>query len=153
MQRWKVGAITITRVIETEVPSSARWLLPDASRENLQRVPWLQPHFCTAEGRAIMSIHSFILESAATRVLVDTCVGNDKARPMENWNMRQGPFLQTMREAGHPPESIDRVLCTHLHVDHVGWNTRLEGGRWVPTFTNARYLFAAAEYAHWQTAN
>jgi glyoxylase-like metal-dependent hydrolase (beta-lactamase superfamily II) len=150
MQRWKIGAITITRVIEREMVSSARWLLPDASRENLQRVGWLQPHFCNAEGRVIMSVHSFIVESAGTRVLVDTCIGNDKRRSIPDWNMQQGPFLQQLSEAGHPASVIDRVLCTHLHVDHVGWNTRLQDGKWVPTFPNARYLFARSEYAHWE---
>jgi glyoxylase-like metal-dependent hydrolase (beta-lactamase superfamily II) len=151
MQRWRIGDIAITRVIETEVASSARWILPNATRENLQRIDWLQPHFCTAEGRVIMSVHTFIIESAGARVLVDTCVGNDKRRDIENWNMRKGPFLAQLAEAGHPAQAIDRVLCTHLHVDHVGWNTRLESGRWVPTFPNARYLFARAEYTHWQS--
>jgi glyoxylase-like metal-dependent hydrolase (beta-lactamase superfamily II) len=150
-QRWKVGAITITRVIESEVASSARWILPDASRENMLQIGWLQPHFCNAEGRAIMSLHSFIVESAGARVLVDTCVGNDKERQLPAWNMRQGPFLSSLREAGHPAEAIDRVLCTHLHVDHVGWNTRLQDDKWVPTFPNARYLFARSEYEHWRS--
>jgi glyoxylase-like metal-dependent hydrolase (beta-lactamase superfamily II) len=152
VQRWKVGAIAITRVVETEVPSSARWLLPDASRENLLSVPWLQPHFCNAEGRVIMSVHTFVLQSGGARVLVDTCVGNDKKRQIPGWNLQQGPFLSRLQEAGHPVEAIDKVLCTHLHVDHVGWNTRLSGGTWLPTFPNARYLFGRTEYAHWSAA-
>ena len=127
-QRWKVGAITITRVIESEVASSARWILPDASRENMLSIAWLQPHFCNAEGRAIMSLHSFIIESAGARVLVDTCVGNDKRRELPAGTCAR-PFLSSLREAGHPAEAIDRVLCTHLHVDHVGWNTRLVDGK------------------------
>src|SRR5689334_5766296 len=105
IQRWKLGAITITRVVEEETASSARWLLPDASRENLLNVPWLQPHFCNAEGRVIMSVHAFVIESAGTRVVVDTCIGNDKQRPIPGWNMRQGPFVQNLAEAGHPVDA------------------------------------------------
>jgi glyoxylase-like metal-dependent hydrolase (beta-lactamase superfamily II) len=152
VQRWKVGAIEITRVVELETASSARWLIPEATRERLQQVSWLQPHFCTADGRVIMSVHAFIVESAGTRVMVDTCVGNDKRRSIPGWNMMQGPFMERLAAAGHPADAIDRVLCTHLHVDHVGWNTRLADGKWVPTFRNARYLFARSEYAHWQAA-
>src|SRR5689334_25313157 len=82
--------------------------------------------------------------------MVDTGLGNDKqGRSVPTWNDRHSPFLETMTAAGFPPESIDTVLCTHLHVDHVGWNTRLVEGRWVPTFPNARYLFGRVELAHW----
>ena len=149
MQRWKIGTITVTRVVEIEMASSIRWLLPQATRESLLEQAWLQPHFCNAEGRAVMSIHTFVVEADGMRMLVDTCVGNDKKRQLDNWSLRQGPFLRDLAEAGFPPESIDRVLCTHLHVDHVGWNTRLRNGKWVPTFPNARYLFARGEYQHW----
>jgi glyoxylase-like metal-dependent hydrolase (beta-lactamase superfamily II) len=76
-------------------------------------------------------------------------VGNDKERDLAMWNRLQGPFLEKLAEAGHPPESVDVVLCTHLHIDHVGWNTRLVEGRWVPTFPNARYLFGRIELEHW----
>ena len=69
---------------------------------------------------------------------------------MPTWNNRKGPFLETMKAAGFPPDSIDTVLCTHLHVDHVGWNTKLVGGKWVPTFANARYVFGKTEYEHWR---
>jgi glyoxylase-like metal-dependent hydrolase (beta-lactamase superfamily II) len=149
MQRWKVGQVSITKVVEIEMASSARWLLPQASRENLLQVGWLQPHFCNAEGRVIMSVHMFVIEADGMRLVVDTCVGNDKRRSIPTWNERQGPFLQDLARAGFAPDSIDRVLCTHLHVDHVGWNTRLHDGRWVPTFPNARYLFGRSEFEHW----
>ena len=81
--------------------------------------------------------------------MVDTCIGNDKTRSFEGWNQLHGPFLRDLTAAGFAPDTIDTVLCTHLHVDHVGWNTRLEGGRWVPTFPRARYLFARKEWEHW----
>lgn len=149
MQRWQVGAVTVTKIVEIEMPSSIRGIVPLCTREALLTLPWLQPHFCNAEGRPIMSLHSFVVESEGLRILVDTCVGNDKSREVAPWNMRSGPFLADLTAAGFAPESIDRVVCTHLHVDHVGWNTRLSGERWVPTFANARYLFGRAEYAHW----
>ena len=98
-----------------------------------------------------MSIHSLVVETPSRRIVVDTGLGNDKeGRNVPTWNNRKGPFLETMTAAGFPPDSIDTVLCTHLHVDHVGWNTRLVGGKWVPTFANARYVFGKTEYEHWR---
>src|SRR5215207_2531550 len=90
-----------------------------------------------------------VVESKGRRIVVDTCVGNDKPRAIEMWNRLRGPFLDKMSAAGFAPDAIDTVLCTHLHIDHVGWNTKLVGGQWVPTFANARYVFGKAEYEHW----
>ncbi len=149
VQRWKIGNVNITKVVELEIPGPATWIVPQATPENLAKEAWLQPHFADAEGTAIMSVHALVVESGDCKVLVDTCVGNDKVRPIPGWNERTGPFLEDLAEAGHPADSIDRVLCTHLHVDHVGWNTRLEDGKWVPTFRNARYLFGRTEFDYW----
>jgi glyoxylase-like metal-dependent hydrolase (beta-lactamase superfamily II) len=149
VQRWKIGNVSITKVVEIEMPGPASWIVPLATPENLAKEAWLQPHFADAEGIAIMSVHALVVESGGCKVLVDTCVGNDKVRPIPGWNERTGPFLEDLAEAGHPADSIDRVLCTHLHVDHVGWNTRLEDGKWVPTFRNARYLFGRTEFDYW----
>src|SRR5881392_4113171 len=147
---WKVGKVKITKVVELETVGSTRFILPLASNEEIQKLPWLIPHFANEEGRLKMSIHSLVVETPSRRIVVDTCLGNNKeGRSVPTWNNRQGPFLDTMREAGFAPESIDTVLCTHLHVDHVGWNTRLVDGRWVPTFPNARYIWSGKEYEHW----
>jgi glyoxylase-like metal-dependent hydrolase (beta-lactamase superfamily II) len=98
-----------------------------------------------------MSIHALVVETPTRRIVVDTGLGNDKeGRTVPTWNGRKTPFLETMTAAGFPPDSIDTVLCTHLHVDHVGWNTRLDGGRWVPTFEKARYLFGKTEFEYWR---
>jgi glyoxylase-like metal-dependent hydrolase (beta-lactamase superfamily II) len=98
-----------------------------------------------------MSIHSLVVETPTRRIVVDTGLGNDKqGRTVPAWNNRNGAFLETMTEAGFAPDSIDTVLCTHLHVDHVGWNTRLVGGKWVPTFANARYVFGRTEFEYWR---
>jgi len=148
---WKVGKVKITKVVELETVGSTRFILPLASNEEIRKLPWLIPHFANEEGRLKMSIHSLVVETPSRRIVVDTCLGNNKeGRSVPTWNNRQGPFLDTMHEAGFPPESIDTVLCTHLHVDHVGWNTVLADGKWVPTFKNARYVFGKTEYEYWR---
>lgn len=147
--KWKIGDVTITKLTELELASKATWIVPELTAENLAKLPWVRPHFATDDGRVVMSIHALVIESQGRRIVVDTCVGNDKTLNNPAWNKRQGPFLADLAAAGFPPDSIDTVLCTHLHVDHVGWNTRLENGKWVPTFRNARYLWNRAEYEHW----
>jgi glyoxylase-like metal-dependent hydrolase (beta-lactamase superfamily II) len=148
---WTVGRVKITKIVELETIGSTRFILPLASNDEIRRLRWLIPHFATEEGRLKMSIHSLVVETPSRRIVVDTGLGNDKeGRTVPTWNNRKGDFLETMTEAGFPPASIDTVLCTHLHVDHVGWNTRLVGGQWVPTFANARYVFGKTEYEYWR---
>ena len=148
--RWTIGRVTVTKVTEMEVTGGSRFLLPEATREAILPIAWLRPHFADAEGRLRMSIHAFVVETPTHRIVVDTCLGNDKqGRRIPGWNNLALPFLADLAAAGYARESIDTVLCTHLHVDHVGWNTMKQGERWVPTFPNARYLFGRAEYAHW----
>ena len=144
MNVWKIGDVTVTRIVELEVTGGSRFILPDATKEVVREIDWLHPHFIDADGRLVMSIHALIVESQGRRIMVDTCLGNDKQRAIPGWNMRNGPFLDDIAAAGHPRESVDTVLCTHLHVDHVGWNTMKVDGRWVPTFPNARYLIGVA---------
>jgi glyoxylase-like metal-dependent hydrolase (beta-lactamase superfamily II) len=148
--RWQIGDVTITQVVEAgPTPTSPKFFFKDPPADLVQQHRWLQPHFADDEGRLLMSVHCFVIESAGRRIVVDTCVGNDKPRQNPGWNQLNNPFLQDLAAAGFAPETIDTVLCTHLHVDHVGWNTRWQGGRWVPTFANARYLFARTEWNHW----
>jgi glyoxylase-like metal-dependent hydrolase (beta-lactamase superfamily II) len=151
--RWKIGDVRVTRVIETEGPMPAGFLYADARPEKIAQHAWLRPHFLAEDGRLIGSIHAFVIESQARRIVVDTCIGNDKPRPQKHWNLRQGRFLEDLAAAGFARESIDTVLCTHLHVDHVGWNTMLVDGRWVATFPRAKYLFGRKEWAHWSKEN
>jgi glyoxylase-like metal-dependent hydrolase (beta-lactamase superfamily II) len=149
MNNWQVGNVKITRVIEMQVSGGSKFILPDATRDAVQEIDWLTPHFAEPDGRLIMSIHALIIEAGDRRIMVDTCLGNDKERGIPGWNMRHGPFLEDISTAGYPRESIDTVLCTHLHVDHVGWNTMWVDEKWVPTFPNARYLFGRTEWDHW----
>jgi glyoxylase-like metal-dependent hydrolase (beta-lactamase superfamily II) len=104
------------------------------------------------KGRFLQSIHAFVIQAPGFTALVDTCVGNDKDRGgRAPFHMMQTTFLEDLKAAGVAPESVDLVVCTHLHVDHVGWNTRLDSGRWVPTFPRARHLFARREWEHWSS--
>jgi glyoxylase-like metal-dependent hydrolase (beta-lactamase superfamily II) len=150
MQRWTIGNARITQVVEMgQMPTSPRFFFADPPSDLVARHAWLRPHFARDDGKLLMSIHAFVIESCGKRIVVDTCVGNDKARESPAWNRLNGPFLSDLAAAGFAAESIDLVLCTHLHVDHVGWNTRWDGSRWLPTFPNARYLFARKEWEHW----
>lgn len=148
MQRWQIGDVSITRVIETEdasMPAAA--VLPEATPQNVLPIGWLRPHYVDERGRLISSIFSLLVQSRGKRIVVDTCLGNDKPRIVPHWNQRQGRFLADIAAAGFARETVDFVVCTHLHPDHVGWNTVLEDGRWVPTFPNARYVFSAKDWA------
>lgn len=153
MQQWQIGKISITRILEMEIAGGTQFILPDATQEACKPIEWLQPHFMDAQGNLIMSIHALVIDTGKRRIIVDTCIGNDKQRPIPGWSNLQTSFLGDLEEAGYPRESIDTVLCTHLHVDHVGWNTMLVNGRWLPTFPNARYLIAEKEWRHWDSVD
>jgi glyoxylase-like metal-dependent hydrolase (beta-lactamase superfamily II) len=150
--RWTVGKVTITKIVELETLGGTRFILPQATREEIAKIDWLKPDFADEDGRLKMTIHSFVVETPTRRIIVDTGLGNDKQdRKIPTWNGLNGPFLEMLSQAGYPADTIDTVLCTHLHVDHVGWNTRLVGGRWIPTFRNARYVMGRIEFEHWQS--
>lgn len=149
--QWKIGDVAVTRIVEIEAPLPPDGLLPDATPEALRpHEGWLRPHFLDDAGNFPLSVHALIVESGGRRILVDTCVGERVMPGFEMLTPGESRFLHDLAEAGFPRESIDTVLCTHLHFDHVGWNTMREGERWVPTFPNARYLFARTEWEHWQ---
>jgi len=151
--RWRVGDVTITRIVESGGGSSPlfaklppTFLFSNLSAEAVQSQGWLRPHFATADGDLIASIHAFVVESRGKTIVVDTCVGNDKVRSLPAWTRLSGPFLADFAAAGFALDGVDAVLCTHLHSDHVGWNTRLADGRWLPTFPRARYLLSRLDY-------
>ena len=148
--QWTVGDVTITRIVELEAVGGSKFILPQATREHVVTIPWLAPHFADAEGRLKMSVHALVVETPEKRIVVDTCIGNDKTRNMANWSHLQTTFLTDFEAAGFSRHSIDTVLCTHLHVDHVGWNTMWVDGEWKPTFPSARYLLAKPEFEYWQ---
>jgi glyoxylase-like metal-dependent hydrolase (beta-lactamase superfamily II) len=150
IHRWQVGNVKITRIIEQEQGGCPPdFMFPGLTTDRVKSIGWLCPHYADPDGTMRMAIHAYVLESEGRRIMVDTCVGNDKPRSVPQWNHMNGPFLEGLTEAGFPVEQIDRVLCTHMHLDHVGWNTRRDGKAWVPTFPNATYLFGRTEWEHW----
>ena len=149
MLKWQIGEVSVTQIVELSTASLGPYLLPQADPGALLEIPWLRP-FVDENGRIVLSVHALVVESQGERLIVDTCIGNDKERSYPRWNRMQTDFLDRLSQAGYPPETIDAVMCTHMHVDHVGWNTRLTDDGWVPTFAGARYLFAEDEWAYWQ---
>ncbi len=155
--KWRIGDITITRLFEGGEASprpagGPQSLLPLAFPEAIRAIGWMAPDWADEHGNLRMSLHALLIDAPGFRLLVDTCVGNGKRRNAPFLNMWETSFLADLEAAGWPRDSVDGVLCTHLHVDHVGWNTMLDNGRWVPTFPNARYYMARGEVQHWLEA-
>jgi glyoxylase-like metal-dependent hydrolase (beta-lactamase superfamily II) len=151
MRTWKIGDVEITRLVEVNHwEDDITMLLPDATPATVLAYPWLQPNFATPEGKMIISFQCFVMRTAEHRIMLDTCIGADRQREFDIFTNMQTSFLDDLAHAGFEPKDIDIVLCTHLHFDHVGWNTHRVDGRWVPTFPNARYLFGRKEYEHWK---
>ncbi|MFL6799920.1 MAG: MBL fold metallo-hydrolase [Xanthobacteraceae bacterium] len=147
---WTIGEVTVTRI---EEQLGFAGLPPEQYLDGFdagfaaRHLDWLVPdHYSPKHDRLITSIHSWLIRTNRHTVLLDSCAGNHKDRPgFARFHQLDTPFLQRLRDAGVLPEQVDIVLCTHLHADHVGWNTMLRDGRWVPTFPKAQYLFAARE--------
>lgn len=155
MLTWQVGDVAITRILELEIPlpyHPKHAFLKEATPQALERIPWVRPHFVTDEGALILSIHALLVQAPGLNLVVDTCIGNDKPRAITGGRALQTEFIQSLEAAGCSRESVDAVVCTHLHVDHVGWNTMLQDGAWVPTFPNAQYLIGRREFDYWQRA-
>lgn len=155
MLSWRIGDVKISRVVEMEMPvpySEDTAFLRQATPEALKRIPWLAPYFVTPEGNLVLSIQALLVEAPGMKLVVDTCVGNDRPRSLLQGQMLATPFLKHITEAGFGRKEVDAVVCTHLHVDHVGWNTMLVDGKFVPTFPRARYLIGRKEYEHWSAA-
>ncbi len=154
MRRLQLGDVTIDRLVELEGPGyEPNFFFPDATMEGFEgEMDWLLPHFWDAAANTFLrSIQSYVIRTDHHTVLVDSCVGHGKERPSTPaWHQRDSTWLDQLIAAGVRPEEVDFVLCTHLHADHIGWNTRLENGRWVPTFPNARYVFHKEEFRYWE---
>jgi glyoxylase-like metal-dependent hydrolase (beta-lactamase superfamily II) len=147
---WKVGDASVTRIVESDATVPIYHLLPTAIPARVAaHHAWLQPHFIDNEDQIKISFHSLVIESQGKLIVVDTCIG-EHGDPFMPEKPASSSFLQDMARAGFPRKNIDVVLCTHLHYDHVGWNTMQVDGKWTPTFPNARYLFAKIEYDHWR---
>ena len=153
MSDLSLGDFTLSLVVESTEPHLvASEVFPDWDADIVRpHLEWMVPRHFTPDGELLsIIIQSFLIRTPHHTILVDACGGNDKNRNRPHFHQQQFPWLEALAAAGAAPEDIDFVLCTHMHVDHVGWNTRLENGRWVPTFPNARYVFARTEWEHWQ---
>lgn len=147
-QRWTVGRCTITSILEDEIRQiPPEMFFPEGTASDVAKHAWLVPDFADAEGRIAMRVQALVIETRERVVLVDPCVGNGKTLAVPFWHQQHWPFLERFADAGFAPERIDTVVHTHLHADHVGWDTHLADGQWVPTFTRARHLYTARELA------
>ncbi len=148
MKRWKIGEVTITCIVERDLMGLLNMVLPDATASAVAPLRWLYPHFVSEAGELRGYTQAFVVQTTQRCIVVDTCIGDgkdfDAFRP--SWSRLQTGFLERFEAAGFAREGVDTVLCTHLHADHVGWNTMLVDGKWVPTFPKARYLLGKAEY-------
>ncbi len=158
MEQLTLGNVSITRVREYygSVGMEPHAFFPDSSQEVWKDgVHWLAPHFLdSATGSVNSAIQTWLLRSGGKTVLVDTGVGNHKERPYAPvWGHLRTNFLDNLARAGVRPEDVDIVINTHLHIDHVGWNTYLDGRTWVPTFPNATYLMTRRDFDFWNPAN
>ena len=144
-----VGDFQIGRIAELEFPAfPATEFLPAATPEMVAQARRAWPSRISADGKVVMSFHSFVLRTGRHTILIDTCCG--KSRPgREQFDKGRADYLGGLARLGVKPEDVTHVMCTHLHWDHVGWNTKLVDGQWVPTFPNAQYVMAKREYDHW----
>lgn len=153
-----VGDMTIHRIVEQETPTRdplyhPMSFFPTLDQATLdENMSWMRGNGFDAEhGNVLLCFQSYILKTPHHTILIDTCIGNDKEHPTRpNWHLKSDErYMRGLKAAGLTVDDIDFVMCTHLHPDHVGWNTRKENGRWVPTFPKARYLFSEKELVHW----
>jgi glyoxylase-like metal-dependent hydrolase (beta-lactamase superfamily II) len=149
MLSWQVGRVKITRIVEMDLPVPVA-AMRQATPETLRQSAWLYPHFVSEDDATLkLSIHALLVEAPELKLVVDTCIGNDRPREITGGQPLATPFLRHLADAGWSRGGVDAVVCTHLHTDHVGWNTMLENGKWAPTFPRARYLIGRQEYAFW----
>jgi glyoxylase-like metal-dependent hydrolase (beta-lactamase superfamily II) len=154
--RFDVGAARIDRVVEFEQPLlDPLEVYPEASAGDIaSQLAWLAPRFYdTASRLLVVPIQGFVVRAREKVIVVDTCSGDCKERKRPHFHQQRRDWLGRLAALGVAPEDVDYVLNTHFHADHVGWNTRLRDGRWVPAFPNARYLFTAEEWNYWRSAD
>jgi len=146
---WKIGNVSITPVIELDISVDPSFTLPNATPENLAPdFDWLKPHFVDRDGKLKFRVQALLVESNGHKIIIDTCIGNDKQRGEPAFNQLNGLFLEDIAKSGFKRQEVDIVVCTHLHYDHIGWNTMKVKGKWIPTFPNARYLITQPEFEY-----
>jgi len=153
-QQWRVGEATVTAITEAETAGIPPQLFfPDATTADVRACAWLDERTATANGDVTLRVQAFLIQLPTRTVLVDPCVGNSKRRALPFWNLQTYPWMERFRATGVTPEDIEVVVHTHLHADHVGWDTHLADGAWVPTFPNARHVYVGDELDYLQSAD
>jgi glyoxylase-like metal-dependent hydrolase (beta-lactamase superfamily II) len=154
MNPTRIGDFTVDKIADYEGPFFApNEFFPDFDPAVVaENAALLGPRLIEpGTGKLMFSFHSFVVRTGRHTVLIDACIGNDKERPSRpQFHHMRTSFIDDLARLGVKPEEIDFVMCTHLHWDHVGWNTKLQDGNWVPTFPNAKYVMAKREFDHWQ---
>lgn len=143
-----IGTVPLYRVEELRIPNRIDYFTTD-ERLLAAQGDWLRPCFMDDAGMFDLVFQSWIIEVDGRVVLIDPCTGNGKAHPVTFFDQLDVPFIERMAETGYRPEDVELVVCTHLHHDHCGWNTQLRGGKWIPTFANARYVMQQTEVDRW----
>ncbi|TIX49026.1 MBL fold metallo-hydrolase [Alteraurantiacibacter aquimixticola] len=153
MMSWQVGDVKITRIVEIyNFTDNINMTMPDATAEEVIAMKWLHPHYATPEGLQRMNFQGFVVQTPDRNIVVDSCIGAGRERDFDVFCDLPEGFLEDLESLGITRHDVDTVMCTHLHFDHVGWNTYKdpETGEYKPTFPNAKYLFGAKEYKAWQ---
>ena len=153
MKSWQVGDVTVTRIVELwDFQDDIRMTMPEATEEEVLALDWLHPHYATPDGRQRMNFQGFVVQAPGRVVVVDSCIGAGRKRDFDVFCDLPEGFLEDLESLGLSREDVDTVMCTHLHFDHVGWNTYKDPatGEYKPTFPNARYLFGRTEYDAWE---
>jgi len=142
--QWMIGDVRIQRVEERITPVPWEGLVPDGAELVERYRPWIDPFVTTRGAHLLLSVHSFVVQTPETLIVIDTCVGDSSDFPLPG-DVGFGDRLAVALPGGL--DAVDVVVCTHLHFDHVGWNTTMRDGELVPTFSNARYLVTGDELA------
>lgn len=147
----RVGSITVVPVFELEDDHVIQDGLPDATPDNIKKISWLSPDYADDNGKLKAQVQALLVEAGGKKIVVDGCCGDGRERPgLPEWGHLQTGFMDRFKKVW-PPEEVDIVFSTHMHFDHVGWNTTLVNGKWMPTFPNARYIFSKREFAYWNS--
>lgn len=148
---WQIGNVKITQIIEIDDCKGIQEGIPNATKENISKISWLKPNFADDNGNLKTQICVFVISNRGRFTIVDTGVGNDKVRKdFPHWSNLKTDFLERLEKANFSPNKINFVINAHLHLDHVGWNTMLINGSWVPTFPNAKYFIVEEEFNYWK---
>lgn len=153
LERLEAGSVVVVCIPDmTNIAWPAKAIFAELSQEELEAAARRSPAGTVdpVGGTVALSFNCYVIETPDYVVLIDGGIGDGKERPHRPaWHRRETRFLDALAAIGISPERVDIVINTHLHADHVGWNTRREGDGWRPTFPNARYVVAEAELAHW----